>query len=133
MAKDVALFSAVLQDLGNAPKEGFKSRIYRKEAYQNSETLVKECKVLCGDIEDVLKKCSKSESVDSGDAVSRRAKVLWAFRKPKVELLRGNLESLKSTVAVQLAVLNYTSQVEQAGTRSVSTLIAYKSKRSSLR
>ena len=109
VAKDIALFSSVLKDLGKTLDRGRKSKSYREEAYETSQAIVKECESIFGEISDVFKEAN----VDAkGPAtLSRMKKAKWVFRKSRVQVLRGNLESLKSTVALQLAVLQFADTV----------------------
>ena len=64
------------------------------------------------EIEDILKKATKSENPLAGKfRLPHGHKILWIFRKGKVEFFRSLLESLKSTILVELAVLNYAVKV----------------------
>ena len=112
VAKDISLFSAVLKDLGRAFERGKHAKLYRSDIYDTSLLIVKECKGVFSEIEEILKKSSKDGStIDKGISLDRAGKFMWLFRKSRVQLLRGNLESLKSTILVELAVLNYAEKV----------------------
>ena len=115
VAKDIALFSAVLKDLGKTLERGEKSRLYRDAAYESSRLIVKECEVVFGEIEDVLRRSSRDGVLqDTHVSLSKVDKFMWVFRKSRVHLLRGNLESLKSTILLQLAVLGYADKVSKS-------------------
>lgn len=102
----------MLKDLGKTLGKGQKSRLYREDAYRTSLLIVKECEDVFGEIKEILKKSSKDGvPSDTGIPLPRIEKFLWIFRKSRVQLLRGNLESLKSTITLQLAVLNYADSV----------------------
>ena len=121
MAKDVALFSTVLKDLGSVLEAGQKTTLYRKEAYDSSAAIVKECKVIFDELQDVIPKASRGSMVPSNSqpSLDSKSKVMLVFKKPKVQMMRGNLESLKSTITVQLAVLNYASRLKDATARYI--------------
>ena len=90
----------------------FKSHLYRKDAYETSLLIVTECQSVFDEIQAIVKKSSKDgEYVDGKVSVDRIGKIMWMFRKSRVQLLRGNLESLKSTILVELAVLNYAEKI----------------------
>ena len=112
MAKDIALFSAVLKDLGKTLERGQKSRLYRNAAYESSHLIVKECQEVFFEIEGILRKSNKDGGPwDANLPLPRIQKFMWVFRKSRVQLLRGNLESLKSTILLQVAVLSYADKV----------------------
>ena len=120
MAKDVALFSAVLTDLGKVLKQGEVSGRYRKDAYERSASIAKECHGIFDEIEGILKLSSavrSSSFTNEAKPMDRLDRFMWPFRKAKVNVLRGNLESLKSTITVQLAILNYADRVAKADSR----------------
>ena len=90
-------------------------KLYRADVYDTSLLIVKECKGVFSEIEEVLKKSSKDGwTIDKGISLDRVGKFMWLFRKSRVQLLRGNLESLKSTILVELAVLNYAEKVSSS-------------------
>ena len=66
MAKDVALFSTVLKDLGNVLAEGQKTSLYRKEAYESSYAIAKECRTIFDELQDVVQKSSRGGTATDG-------------------------------------------------------------------
>lgn len=112
IARDIALFSAVLKDLSRALDLGSKANLFRGDAFDTSIKIVGECQSVFTDIEDILKRVSKDEApLHNKFEVPRLEKVLWYFRKGKVDFLRGVLDSLKSTILLELAVLDYATKV----------------------
>lgn len=114
VAKDIALFSSVLKDLGNTLSRGQESRLYREDAYQTSRQIVKECESVFKEIQEILKKSSLDGTNADVITVGRTENFLWIFRRSRVQLLRANLESLKSTILLQLAVLSYGEKVSSS-------------------
>ena len=102
----------MLKGLGSVLEKGQQSRLYRADAYKTSLLIVKECKGVFTEIEAILKKTSKASSdLDTGLSLDGAGKFMWLFRKSQVQVLRSNLESLKSTILVELAVLNCVEKV----------------------
>ena len=113
VAKDIALFSTVLKDLGNTLQRGQESRLYRDDAYQTGRLIFKECEEVFNNIQQILKKSGVDEITDT-ISIGRKEKFLWMFHKSRVQILRGNLESLKSTILLQVAVLSYADTVSSS-------------------
>ena len=127
MAKDVALFSAVLKDLGKTLERGKESRLYKDAAYESSQLIVKECEEVFGMIIAILKKSTKDggRSLDADNvSLPPMQKFMWVFRRSRVQLLRGNLESLKSTILLQVAVLSYADKVSSSSYVSSHVFVA---------
>ena len=94
---------------------GQKLRLYRYAAYESSRLIVKECEEVFREIESILNKSTKDGgSLDTNVSLPRIQKFMWVFRKSRVHLLRGNLESLKSTILLQVAVLSYSDKVSMS-------------------
>ncbi len=109
IAKDIALFAQVLKDLGSALERGQGSQIYRGDAYKTSRMIVEEREAVFKEIEEILfKRTTKdTSSFETGISIPKTERFLWIFRKGRVQLLRSNLESLKSTISLKLADLTY--------------------------
>ena len=109
IAKEIALFAQVLKDLGWALERGQGSRLYRGDAYETSRMIVEECHGVFKEIEEILFKriTNETNSLETGISIPKTERFLWIFRRSRVQLLRSNLESLKSTIALKLAVLTY--------------------------
>ncbi|KAF2692112.1 hypothetical protein K458DRAFT_10128 [Lentithecium fluviatile CBS 122367] len=131
IAKDIALFCHVLKDLAKALEFGQKAQLFRQNAFDTSLKIVEECKRVFTEIEDILKKATKSDNPLAGKfRMPTGHKILWIFRKGKVDFFRRLLESLKSTILVELAVLNYAIKVTShlsKDTVDVDELLALKS------
>jgi len=109
IAKEIALFAQVLKDLGLALERGQGSKLYRGDAYETSRMIVEECEGVFKEIEEILfkKTTNESRSFATSNSIPKAERFLWIFRKSRVQLLRSNLESLKSTISLKLAVLTY--------------------------
>ncbi|KAI9786724.1 MAG: hypothetical protein M1816_007865 [Peltula sp. TS41687] len=114
IAKDIALFSAVLKDLGVALEGAKKSRVYRKNAFDTAQMIVKECEDVFQEIQKVSTKSGNADPpLEAHVSLPTLERLKWVFRKDRVRLLRADLESLKSTILVQLAVMSFAERHER--------------------
>lgn len=109
IAKDIALFSFILKDLGNTLSKGQTLRLYREDAYQAGVGIAKECEGFFEEIQDVLNKLNRNGGATP--ASTRRVDRLAVFRNNQGQLLRGKLEFLRSKILLQVAVLSYAERV----------------------
>lgn len=111
VARDVSLTSAVLEELGASLRQDDQAKLYSGSALRTAKDVVKECEAVFNDINLVMGKAMDSASkrgVKKGRlALSALEKLKWPFLQPKMEMLRGNLERLKSTLVLMLNVLTY--------------------------
>ena len=114
IAKDIALFCHVLKDLAKALEFRQKAQLFRPNAFGTSLNIVS------SEIEEILQKAIQSDNPLTGKFhLPRGQKILWISRKRKVEFFRSVFKSLKSTILVELAVLNYAVKVISHSTQVV--------------
>lgn len=107
ISKDVSLTSSVLKELGRIlDKDEGRSKICSENAVQTADGIVRECLGVFGDMERILVRKIPHLGRSDGEK-AKRAKVLlerlkWPYLQPKLELLRANLERLKSTLNLML-------------------------------
>lgn len=111
VARDVSLTSAVLEELGASLRQDDEAKLYSGSALRTATDVVKECEGVFNDINLVMGKAMDSASkrgIKKGKlALSALDKLKWPFLQPKMDMLRGNLERLKSTLVLMLSVLSY--------------------------
>lgn len=111
IARDVSLTSAVLEELGASLKQDDQAKLYSGSALRTAKEVVKECEGVFNDINYVMGKAMDSTSkrgIKKGKlALTAIERLRWPFLQPKMEMLRGNLERLKSTLLLMLNVLSY--------------------------
>ena len=121
IAKDVSLTSAVLEELGSNLKHDEQARLYSGAALNTAQTVVKDCEAVFKQIDDALSKsmenlvgAGKGKGKGKGGKIVLSAveRLKWPFLQPKMELLRSNLERLKSTLVLMLNVLMYARKVQ---------------------
>ena len=101
IAKDVSLTSAVLKELGENLKNDKQNGIASDDAIKTADEVVHECSEVFREINTAL---------ETGSGKGNR-KLLGSFKWPLLqlttELLRRNLERLKSTLILMLHILTY--------------------------
>ena len=121
ISKDVSLTSGVLKELGQILDSDRETRTFSENAVQTADGIVKECLGVFQEMESMLvKKLPILSQGDSGDWKSgqraNKATVMlerlkWGYLQPKLQLLRSNLDRLKSTLLLMLNVITYARQV----------------------
>lgn len=121
ISKDVSLTSGVLKELGRILDKDRETRTFSENAVQTADGVVKECLEVFREMEDILVKkmpgLARGDGRDgrSGERMKRAVVVLerlkWGYLQPKLQLLRSNLDRLKSTLLLMLNVITYARQV----------------------
>ena len=122
ISKDVSLTSGVLKELGQILEKDRKSQTFSENAVQTADGIVKECLEVFQEMENILVKKlpglgATGKEGKSGQRVKRATLMLerlkWGYVQPKVQLLSGNLDRLKSTLLLMLNVITYAKQVSE--------------------
>lgn len=123
ISKDVSLTSGVLKELGQILEKDRKSRTFSENAIQTADGVVKECLEVFQEMDSILVKKLPSLGAGRRNEETRaerpkRAMVLleklkWGYLQPKLQLLRSNLDRLKSTLLLMLNVITYARQVSE--------------------
>ena len=101
ISSEVSLISAVLQQLGLSLQDDEYVKLCRKETLTQTQTVVEECWNCFSSIDEIL-----SKYIDSGK-LRLIDRLKWPQVAKKIELLRANLERLKTTLILMLEVLKY--------------------------
>lgn len=121
ISKDVSLTSGVLKELGQILAKDRETRTLSENAVQTADGIVKECLEVFQEMETILVKKlpslggrgkeGRGERVKRATAMLERLK--WGYLQPKLQLLRSNLDRLKSTLLLMLNVITYAEQVSE--------------------
>ena len=110
-SKDVSLTSSVLKEVGEVLKKDQSVRTYSANAIKTASDIVTECSEVFEAMEKVLVERFPNSSSHCRDKGSRTAMALerfkWSYWQPKLQLLTGNLDRLRSTLLVMLNVITY--------------------------
>ena len=108
-SKDVSLTSSVLKEVGEVLRKDQTFRTYSPEAIKTATAITTEFSEVFQEMEKVLVENVPNISSNSGDRLSRGTMALerfkWSYWQPKLQLLRSNLDRLRSTLLVMLNVI----------------------------
>ena len=128
-AKDISLFSQVLKLLAVTLERGHHANCISASAFETSAQIVEECKSLFEELNAVVAKSTSTKKLvrmGEDDVVAADTdkvvvpftqRLLYFFRKAKMDTLRRNLESLKTSLQVMLSVLNFAENMTAKGER----------------
>ncbi|KAK0105889.1 hypothetical protein ONS95_004402 [Cadophora gregata] len=109
LSSDVSLTSTVLQELCLIIKSDEDSHVVSDTAFQATSQTVKDCLAVFKQLDEALDKSMKGMEERGGKRVVEKLK--WPFKQPKMDLLRSNLDRLKTSLTLMLQVLSYARDV----------------------
>ncbi|RHZ73315.1 hypothetical protein CDV55_105621 [Aspergillus turcosus] len=117
LSSEVALTCSILRQLGENLKQDETTRLYSAQAFETAQEVLREC-------EKVFRRISGAIDESRGDvtknAIQRAARRLgFVLMEKELDVLRGNLERLKSTMLLLLNVIMYAGQVRSRAESSV--------------
>ena len=124
ISRDIAATGAVLHQLGNELKRSDQTRLRSKGLVLTAQTLVNECNNIFAELDEALDDKKKTTPCHS-NIRSRRKKARYPFLEPRIELLRTNLERLKSSLIVMLNVLIFAEQLSRWALRPLPFMAPY--------
>lgn len=110
LSSDVALTCAILGELGERLKDDEQSKLCSPEAHLTAQQVLRQC-------EDALRQIQ--EMVNTSDCAGKSrwrqatTKLKNVLNEPNVDLLKGDLERLKSTMLLLLNVIMYASHIRR--------------------
>lgn len=110
LSSDVALTCAILRELGESLKEDEQSKLCSPEAHLTAQQVLKQCEDVLRQIQEMINASGCSGKSRWQQATTKLKNVL---NEPKVGLLKGSLERLKSTMLLLLNVIMFASQVRR--------------------
>ncbi|PPJ60459.1 hypothetical protein CBER1_07355 [Cercospora berteroae] len=113
IARDVNLTAKVLQRTHEQLKADVSGKSCTNEAIHDLEEVLEGCREAFQEVDDALTKSTRV-GADGNFTISMTEKLKWPLRSSKLEVLRANLEKLKSTLLLMLSVLAYGTRVSQA-------------------
>jgi hypothetical protein len=108
LSSDVALTCAILRELGDSLKQ--QSKLCSPEAHLTTRQMLKQCEEVLRQIQNMI-----DESRTSGKSRWQQAtsKIRNALNESDVNLVRSNLEKLKSTMLLLLNVIMFAGQIRK--------------------
>ncbi|RMZ69556.1 mapkkk cascade kinase regulator ste50 [Pyrenophora seminiperda CCB06] len=120
IAVDIELTSHVLEDMGKLFETEDAKSIVSKRALQHANNIIKKCENVFDEMSELINKGRKTGK-DGQKKLSIIGKIAWPMKHSRVELHRKRLESLKSSLALLLGVLQL-AQEQSRGKRDQSAM-----------
>lgn len=110
VSQDVALTCSVLRELGHELQKDEEAKLCSNEAMTTARNVIDQCTKVFTDLDDTL---DKNQPVPKEAAAFKKwaQRLKYPFIEPHVDLLRTNLERLKSTLLLMLNVIMYAGQL----------------------
>lgn len=115
VATDVDILAKVLKQLHNQLDLDHQSRLYTREGRETAYENLQGCRQAFFDIETFLADFVKIDSGDGKARLSKRSQMMYPLKQGRMEVLRANLERLKSTMVLNLSVLALRVQTSTHG------------------
>ncbi|KAF7113938.1 hypothetical protein CNMCM5793_006121 [Aspergillus hiratsukae] len=117
LSSEVALTCSILRQLGENLRQDETTRLYSAQAFQTAQEVLRECEKVFRRISAAV---DESRSDVTKNAIQRAARRLgFVLMERELDVLRGNLERLKSTMLLLLNVIMYAGQVRSRAESSV--------------
>ena len=110
LSSDVALTCAILRELGESLKDDEHIKICSAEAHRTAQHVLNQCEGVLKEIRQMIDDSIRPAGSRWQQAASKIRNVL---NEPNVDLLKGNLERLKSTMLLLLNVIMYAGQIRK--------------------
>ena len=115
ISNDVSLTCNVLRELGKTLEQDKNSKLYNDNAVTTAETVVAECKRVFSELDQTLdgRLGNPDLAAKSSQFQDLKGRLKFPFVEPQIELLKCNLEKLKTTLLLMLNVIIYAGQVRR--------------------
>ncbi|KAJ5905721.1 uncharacterized protein N7473_002637 [Penicillium subrubescens] len=110
LSSDVALTCAILRELGDSLKQDEQSKLCSPEAHLTAKQMLKQCEEVLQQIQNMIDESRAPCKSRWQQATNKLRNVL---NEPDVNLVRGNLERLKSTMLLLLNVVMFAGQLRK--------------------
>ena len=114
ISKDIAYTCSILKILGESLEKDHEEHTYSPSDIKTAETIVKECLEIFQEMDGALLKKITRMGLDGGSsraAIVAFERLTWPFLKPRMLLLWGHLDKLKSSLQLMLNVFIYAKQI----------------------
>lgn len=118
---EVTLFCSVIKQLQSTMSHA--SFRYSSLAVEAVQEIVDRCRVIFGEIDEIINGLRKSQGTELIPSVNFISKVKWTFKKSKVQLLRSTLESCKITLHIMLTTMEVAQKVSTRKSSTAETMI----------
>ncbi|CAG8903688.1 unnamed protein product [Penicillium egyptiacum] len=116
LSSDVSLTCSILNELGKTLEQDDQTKLCSKQAFSTAQEVLQQCKSVFEEIDTAIEKHSQEN--EKGRLVRQARKITIAFLGPDLDVLKSNLERLKSTTLLMLHVIMYAGQLRRTNMKS---------------
>ncbi|GIK06348.1 hypothetical protein Aspvir_001996 [Aspergillus viridinutans] len=117
LSSEVALTCSILRQLGENLKQDEQTRLYSAQAFETAQDVLRECEKVFRRISAAV---DESRADATKNAIQRAARRFgFVLMERELDVLKGNLERLKSTMLLLLNVIMYAGQLRSRAESSV--------------
>ncbi|KAF4763937.1 hypothetical protein N7455_010378 [Penicillium solitum] len=113
---DVSLTCSILNELAKALEQDDQAKLCSEQAFRIAQEVLQECKAVFRQIENAIEKHNQDGEKNCFTRGAR--KVTVALLGPNLDLLKSNLERLKSTTLLMLHVIMYAGELRKRKVKS---------------
>lgn len=111
LSSDVSLTCSILSELGKTLEQDDQARLCSEQAFCTAQDVLQECRAVFQQIENAIENYHQD---DETNRLRRGARKITAvFLGPNLDVLKCNLERLKTTTLLMLHVIMYAGQLRQ--------------------
>lgn len=111
LSSDVSLTCSILNELGKTLEQDDQARLCSAQAFSTAHEVLRECKSIFEQIEAAIEKYDQEP--DTSRLRRGARKITAAFVAPNLDVLKSNLERLKTTTLLMLHVIMYANQLRK--------------------
>ncbi|KAJ5250128.1 hypothetical protein N7489_000538 [Penicillium chrysogenum] len=116
LSSDVSLTCSILNELGKTLEQDDQTRLCSKQAFFTAQEVLQECKSVFEEIDTAIEKHSQDN--EKNRLMRHARKITIALLGPDLNVLKSNLERLKSTTLLMLHVIMYAGQLRKENEKS---------------
>ncbi|KAJ6184127.1 hypothetical protein N7519_005428 [Penicillium mononematosum] len=116
LSSDVSLTCSILNELGKTLEQDDQTRLCSKQAFSTAQEVLQECKSVFEEIDSAIEKHTQDN--EKNRLLRHARKITIALLGPDLDVLKSNLERLKSTTLLMLHVIMYAGQLRKANEKS---------------
>ncbi|KAJ5788443.1 hypothetical protein N7457_003433 [Penicillium paradoxum] len=116
LSSDVSLTCSILKELGKTLGNDEQTKLCSKQAFSTAQDVLKECKSVFEEIESAIDKHSQEN--EQSRLMRQARKITIALLGSNLDVLKGNLERLKSTTLLMLHVIMYAGQLRKTNMKT---------------
>ena len=110
VGRDISLACAVLKQVASVFGNEKTAR-FSPTALGTTSNIVKRCQDIFQEIDNIVRGLMDDRADGTNSSMGFINKVIWAFKRSRVQLLQGTLDSMKITLQLMLTTLDYSERI----------------------